>query len=365
VLAGAAWRLTATRAAAAADSSAPLPVLQHIDGKAVVPQGSSLRSTLQLQVVAEQSIERPFALPASVDADPARLVKVLPPITGRIVSLDKRLGDSVKPGDVLVRIDSPDLAQALSDARKADAALALARQALQRQQDLGGDQIAAEREIEQARNDQEQASSDAARAHARLAQLGVGAQAASAAGGVLVVRAPIAGHVVDLNAAPGAFWNDATAALMTVADLSTVYLTASAGEDDLGAVFVGQKVSAALDAYPGETFSGRVGYVGEVLDPDTRRVKVRVAFDNRDGRLKPGMYARATLLARAHQGVLVPIAAVVQSGVGARVFAEVQPWQFEPRAVRLGARVGDSVEIVAGLKAGDRIVVKDGVLLDD
>ncbi|HKX43259.1 MAG TPA: efflux RND transporter periplasmic adaptor subunit [Burkholderiaceae bacterium] len=361
--AAAGW-LMARRADAAGADTAPAPVLQHLAGQAVVPEGSALRRTLQIQVVADQSVERPFSLPATVEADPARLVKVLPPITGRIVSLDKRLGDTVKAGDVLFRLDAPDLAQAMSDAQKANATLELARRALHRQEDLGSSEIAAQRDIEQAKNDFEQASSEAARTAARLAQLGAGASNA-VSGRTLAVRAPIAGHVIELNAATGAYWNDATAALMTVADLSTVFLSASAGEDDLGAVFVGQPVVATLDAYAGQAFTGRVNYVGEVLDPDTRRVKVRVAFDNRDGRLKPGMFARATLLARPHPGLLVPIAAVVQSGFDTRVFVEVQPWRFEPRVVRLGAKVGDSIEIASGLKAGERIVVRDGVLLDD
>ncbi len=358
-----AWWIAASQAHANA-ANGPAPVLQHEAGQAVVPEGSALRRTLQIESVADQVIERPFSLPAAVEADAAKLVKVLPPITGRIASLDKRLGDTVKAGDVLFRLDSADLAQALSDAQKANAALVLARQTLQRQQDLGSSEIAARRDIEQAQNDVQQASSEAGRASARLAQLGAGAPG-SVAGRLLTVRAPIAGHVVELNAAPGAYWNDANAALMTVADLSTLFVTANADEKDLGAVFVGQTAQVTLDAYPGETLNGRVSYVGELLDPDTRRIKLRISFDNRDGRLKPGMFARATLLAKAHHGLLVPMAAVVQNGFYSRVFVETKPWRFEPRVVQLDARVGERVEIVSGLKAGDRIVVKDGVLLDD
>ena len=124
-------------------------------------------------------------------------------------------------------------------------------------------------------------------------------------------------------------------------------------------------VQVSLDAYPGQPLVGAVRYVGELLDPDTRRVKVRMRFDNRDGRLKPGMFAKATFLAKAHSGVLVPLTAVVQNGFNARVFVEVQPWRFEPRIVQLGPRVGDKVEIASGLKAGERVVIKDGVMLND
>ncbi len=364
LVASAAWWLSSLRANAANGSNAPAPVLEHVGNQIVVGESSPLRKTLATQGVADQVVEVPFALPATVEADSATLVKVLPPVAGRIVSLDKRLGDSVQRGDVLFRIDSPDLGQAVSDQQKAKAALALTRRALDRQRELGASDIAAAREIEQAQNDYEQAASELARADARLAQLGA-SDPHAVQGRVLAVRSPIAGRVIDLGAAAGAYWNDATASLMTVADLSSVFVTASADERDLSAVFVGQTAQVALDAYPGRTFAGRVHYVGELLDPDTRRVKVRMKFENGGGQLKPGMFARATFLAKAHRGLLVPLTAVVQSGFYARVFVEAQPWRFEPRVVQLGSRVGESVEIVSGLKANERIVVKDGVLLND
>lgn len=364
VTAAAVGWLLSVRAKAADTATAAPPPLEHVGGQVVVGEASPLRRSLAIQGVAEQTVEVPFALPATVEADTARLVKAVPPLAGRIVSLDKRLGDAVQRGDVLFRIDSPDLGQAISDQQKAKAALALARRALDRQHELGTSDIAAAREIEQAQNDFDQASSESARADARLAQMGAGDPRA-VQGRVLSVRSPIAGRVVDLSAAAGAYWNDATASLMTVADLSTVFVTANADERDLGSIFVGQSAQIVLDAYPGDTFSGKVRYVGELLDPDTRRVKVRLQFDNRDGRLKPGMFAKATFLAKAHRGLLVPLTAVVQRGFNARVFVESQPWRFEPRVVQLGSRVGDSVEIVAGLQANERIVVKDGVQLND
>lgn len=358
VCAALAW-LTMARGDAQGKPVAPGPAVDHADGLAIVGETSALRRTLQVAPVDEQNIEVPLDMPAVVEADSARLVKVLPPVAGRITSLDKRLGDSVRQGDVLFRIDAPDAGQARSDAQKAQASLDLARRALERQRALGASDIAAQRDIEQAQNDFEQARSESVRATARLAQLGSGQD------GVLVVRSPIDGRVVDLGAAAGAYWNDATAALMTVANLSSVFVTASVAENDLGAVSVGQAVAVSLDAYPGETVHGKVRYVGELMDPDTRRVKVRMELDNRDGRLKPGMYARATLLAKARRGIVVPLAAVVQRGFNARVYVEVQPWRFEPRVVRLGARLGEGIEVASGLKTGERIVVKDGVLLDD
>jgi cobalt-zinc-cadmium efflux system membrane fusion protein len=327
-----------------------------------IPEKSPLRRSLVVAPVTDQSLAAPFTLPAVVEADPARLAKIASPLAGRVVRLGKRLGDEVKAGDVLFVIDSPDFAQASADAAKAQAALTLARRNLERQRELDKSDLAARRDLEQAQSDYEQAASEAARAGTRLSQ--TGARAGAAPDGKLAVRSPIAGRVVELSAAEGAYWNDATAPLMTVADLSRVFVSANAQEKDLAQLYVGQQASVKLDAYP-EPLKGQVRYVGDMLDADTRTVKVRLPFDNRDGRLKPGMFAEATLLSRAHPGIAVPMAAVIQSGFSSRAFVEVKPWQFAPRDLTLGAQIGEQVEVLAGLKAGERIVVKDGVLLND
>ena len=345
-----------------APPEAATPVLVHDGDALLIPEKSPLRRSLAVAAVVEQTVAAPFTLPAVVEADPARLVKVMPPLAGRIVRLNRQLGDQVKAGDVLFTMDSPDFAQATADAAKARAALTLASHGLERQRELDKSDLAVRRDLEQAQSDFAQASSEAARADARLRQSG--ARAGANADGKLAVRSPIAGRVVELAAAEGAYWNDATAPLMTVADLSRVFVSANAQEKDLARLYVGQQASVKLDAYAAP-LTGEVRYVGDLLDPDTRTVKVRLPFDNRDGSLKPGMFAEATLSSRPHQGILVPMAAVIQGGFSSRAFVETGLWRFSPREIKLGAQIGQQIEVLGGLKAGERIVVKDGVLLND
>ncbi len=171
--------------------------------------------------------------------------------------------------------------------------------------------------------------------------------------------------MIELTGAQGAFWNDMSAPIMTVADLSTVWLAASIQEKDIGSLFVGQTARISLNAYDGESFDGKVRYVGKVLDPDTRTVKVRIAIDNASGRFRPGMFAKMSFSGRSHKAIVVPATALVQSGFTTRLFLETSPWRFESRVCKTGAQIGDNVEIVSGLKAGDRFVVKEGVLLND
>jgi len=355
----------ALRAKSEQKRAEPPVAVRHEGERLVVPADSPLRRTLLVAAAARETVAAPFNLPAIVEADPARLVKVLPPLAGRIVALNKQLGDVVRAGDVLFSIDSADLAQATSDAAKAKAALTMARRNLDRQRELDKSEIAAKRDLEQAQSDYDQAASESERANARLAQLGAKGGAAVTGGGhILTVRSPISGRVVELNAATGGYWNDATASLMTVADLSHVFVTANAQEKDLGHVYVGQSATVRFDAY-GEPMPGKVRYVGDILDADTRTTKVRMVFDNPDARLKPGMFAQATFLAQPHEGIVIPMSAIVQSGFYTRAFVEVAPWQFEPRVIKLGAQIGDRMEVKSGLAAGDRVVVKEGVLLND
>jgi len=345
----------------------PPVAVRHQGERLVVPADSPLRRSLVVAAATRETVAAPFNLPAIVEADPAKLVKVLPPLAGRIVTLNKQLGDAVKAGDVLFSIDSADLAQATSDAAKAQAALTMARRNLDRQRELDRSEIAAKRDFEQAQSDYDQAASESERAKARLATLGAkgGAKAQVTGGGhILTVRSPINGRVVELNAATGGYWNDATASLMTVADLAHVFVTANAQEKDLGHVYVGQSATVKFDAY-GEPLPGKVRYVGDILDADTRTTKVRMVFDNPDAKLKPGMFAQATFLSQPHEGIVIPMSAIVQSGFYTRAFVEVAPWQFEPRVIKLGAQMGDRMEVKSGLSAGDRVVVKEGVLLND
>ncbi|HTD07033.1 efflux RND transporter periplasmic adaptor subunit, partial [Undibacterium sp.] len=215
-------------------SSAPLVR----DGTYIrLPAASPLRKSISVVTVTEQSIERSISVPGAIEADSARLIKVVPPVSGRIVQLNKRLGDPVKAGDALFSIDSADLASAYSDASKAQAALNLAKRNLRRQKDLVDADIAARKDLEQAESDYAQAVSEADRAKARLSQLGSSLGAGS--GHTYQLRSPISGKVIELAGSQGGFWNDTNAPVMTVADLSTVWLAASIQEKDLPLVFIG------------------------------------------------------------------------------------------------------------------------------
>jgi membrane fusion protein, heavy metal efflux system len=341
-----------------------VPMLIREGARISVPDGSPLRGKLTIGPVAQREIQRKLVLPAVVEADPARTVKVLPPVTGRVTDLKVQLGERVVQGQELAVIDSGDLAQAYADIEKARSVLTLTKKALDRQLGLEKAGGAAIKDREQAQNDYDQAVAELERAQSRLRAIGVPADQKEQSR-LLTLKAPIAGSVIDLQAAQGAFLNDSTAAIMTIANLATVWVTANVPEKDTALVTKGQEVDVVFSAYPGEVFAGKVLFISDVLDPDTRRTKIRIAFENLDMKLKPNMFADATFLAPRQTMQVVPTRALVLKDETDRVFVEVAPWTFEARPVEVGFQQSDQAVVEHGLKAGERIVVKGGVLLND
>ncbi|MBB5610494.1 MULTISPECIES: efflux RND transporter periplasmic adaptor subunit [unclassified Janthinobacterium] len=346
------------------EAATPPAAASHLDdGSISVPKTSPLRQRLQIAAVTEQDIAVQTSAPGAIEAMPEKLVKVTPPLSGRILRLQRALGDTVKAGDALFTLDSADLSAAYADDSKARSALLQARQERDRQKTLFEAEIAARKDYEAAQASFEQVQSDAHASADKLAQYGAPAGGSSRRDYVL--RSPIAGTVIEMNGAQGGYWNDINAPVMTVADLSTVWLSANVAEKDLAQLAVGQSTRITLDAMPGQQFEGKVAYIGAVLDTDTRTVKVRVSIDNRSGKFKPGMFAHAGFAGTTRRVIVVPAAALLQSGLYTKVMVERSPMRFEPRTVQVGATLQDQVEIVSGLKAGERIVVKEGVLLND
>jgi membrane fusion protein, heavy metal efflux system len=329
-----------------------------------VPPNSPLRRKLAVEAVSEKEIQRTLVLPAVVEADPARLIKVLPPLTGRVMKLMVQLGERVEAGQPLLEFDSPDLAAAYADHDRAKVLMALALKSRERQRGLAKIGGAAEKDLQQAETDYVTAEAEYLRTQSRLRQIGVDPDTTSKSRTV-TITAPMSGSVIDLAAAPGAFWNDQTAALMTVADLSTVWVTESVPEKDMSLIARGQEVDVSFAAYPGEVFKGQVLFISEVLEADSRRTKVRIPFQNPGTRLRPNMFANVSVLAAKQTMPVVPTVALVLKNETDQVFVETEPWVFEERAVEIAFQEGDQAVIKSGLKAGERVVVKGGVLLND
>ncbi|WP_375394363.1 efflux RND transporter periplasmic adaptor subunit [uncultured Sphingomonas sp.] len=343
-------------------TSPEVPAFIARGDRVLIPAGSPLRSRLPIVVVTEAAIAQQMVAPAVIEADPAAQNRILTPLAGRIVKLGVGLGDPVRAGQMLAELASPDLSSALADDARARSQLRLTSAARDRALGVKAIGGAADKDVQQAQADYAAAQAEATRASARLRQVGA---SAAVRGGGLALTAPSSGVVTDLAVAPGAFWTDPTAPLMTVSNISTVWVTANVAESDLGAIHTGQPVAIALTAYAGEPLTGHVRSIAPLLDPDTRRAKVRIAVSNPNGRLKPGMFASVTFVAPTGTAPSVPTTALLLKDDATTVYVEVAPWTFERRTVDTGAEQGGRTTITHGITVGQRVIAKGGVLLDD
>ena len=340
------------------------PALVRQGEKIFVPESSTLRRRLTIAPAPTRLESGKITAPGMVESDPTRTVPVLPPGAGRVREVKVSLGDRVQRGQALLTMESWDVAQAYDDNDKAASSARLAARNLERTEAQFKIGAAAQRDLDQARSDNDQAAAEYARTRARLRAMGA-PEGARGAGRLLTVRAPVPGSVTALATGPGAVINDLTQPVMTIADLSVVWVTAEVAERDLPYVAAGEDAQVSLDAIPGRVLHGKVLFVPAVLESDSRRNKARIAFGNPDGSLKPNMFATVTLNGRAQSRVVLPSSALLMNNDRTTVFVATAPWTFERRTVEPLLEEGSQVAIESGVQGGEQVVVKGGILLND
>lgn len=179
----------------------------------------------------------------------------------------------------------------------------------------------------------------------------------------LTLYAPISGFVTERNAFPRQRVT-ADTALYTIADLSTVWVIADVFEYQAAQILVGQAASMTMQYLPGRTFRGKVSYILPQVDPTTRTLKVRIQFDNPGNQLKPEMYGDVEFRTGGAQSLTVPQGAVLNSGLRQVIFVDRGNGFLEPREVKTGRQLDDRIEILSGIKAGERIVTSGNFLID-
>jgi len=342
----------------------PPDLMTRQGDKILVPEGSALRKRLSVMPALVEPVSAKLILPAVVESDPARTVAVLPPLGGRVLELKVALGERVVRGQAVAVIDSSDLAQAYDDNDKAADSAKLNDKILARQQEQSKLGTASDQDLDQAKSNAAQAAAEYSKTQAHLKALGVSADA-KPGNRLLTVTAPVAGSITTLSIAPGAVINDPTQPIMTIADLSVVWVTAMVPEKDVGAISKNEDADVSLAAYPERVLHGKVLFVSDVIEPDSRRNKLRIAFANADHALKPNMFATVTLLGVQRSRIVLPSSALLMNNDRTSVFVAVAPWTFERRTVDTELEEGTSVAIRSGINAGDQIVVKGGILLND
>jgi cobalt-zinc-cadmium efflux system membrane fusion protein len=285
--------------------------------------------------------------------------EVASPSPARVVRVLVKAGDEVKANQPLVELTSGDMSRARAEVQGADARLALAKQNLDRKTGLLAERLIPERDVIEA-----QAAVTEAQAARTVAAGALRQFAGSEGGSGLMLRAPVAGTVIDRDVVIGQL-ADPSRTLFRIGDLSKLWLIAHVFERDAVRVQVGSTGTATFAALPGTTIEGDIVWIGREVETASRTVSVRLEVPNRDGVLRPGMSATVSIPVGEASGqvVAVPIAAVQRVGDKWSVFVPRGPGVFEAKPVGRGRDLGGEVEILGGLTPGAEVVVDGAFLL--
>jgi cobalt-zinc-cadmium efflux system membrane fusion protein len=310
----------------------------------------------------------------NIDFNEDRTAQVFPPYQGRIAKLYAKIGDTVKRGQILFTIESPDLIQAESNLIAAAGVLDLTTHALERDKQLYEVDGIAQKDLQQSMSDQQSAEGSLKAARDAVAVFGKSRGEIDrivrnrSIDPYLVVPSPITGRITTRNAAPGDFVQPGTLpSPYSVSDLSRMWVNAAVTETDMPKVRRGQKVHVTLMALPERVFDGEIAIVGAALDPQLHRGLIRAEIDDPQHELVPGMFASFVIV--TGDPVLapaVPLDGVVREGNGTMtVWVTTDQHHFMKRTVKVGLVHDGFDQILDGVHIGERVVTKGAVFLDN
>ena len=310
----------------------------------------------QLTTAVEHVAAPKLSVTGTVNPDILRAQPVISLAIGRVVEIDAKLGDTVKQGQVLLKVQSSDISGALSDYQKAVADERLASTQLDRAKLLYDKGAISQNDLQIAQNAEDKAKVDVANTAEKLRVLG--SPTGTGPSGIVEIRAPISGVITDqqvTNAAGVAGLSSPNP--FTISDLTYVWVLCDVYENDLGNVRLGEKADIRLNAYPDKVFTGTINNIGPVLDPNIRTVKVRIEMRN-PGLMRPGMFVTAIFHGKQKQKrAAVPAAAILHLHDRDWVYVPLENNQFRRTEVVDGDMLpGNMQEIISGINPGQHIV---------
>ncbi len=305
-------------------------------------------------------------VPARVSADPSHVVRIFPPLSGRMIGLRVLPGQEVKKGDVIAQLQSSDIASARADFEKAKIEVLRADRALIRGKLLLQHEVLSQADYYELEATAQTAHSELERTRQRIHELGFAEDGVS---DEVALRSPISGVVLDIGTAAGEMQRslDNATTIATIANIDTVWILGDVFERDLASLKPGRQVEIHVPAFPDLKLTGRIDNIGDALDPSTRTLKLRVVLPNPRHILKADMFATIRVPGALRKAVILPATAVLHGGDKTYVFVPNASGKFDERVVTIG-RTFDSgntrnIEILSGLNDGEKVVTVGGALL--
>jgi membrane fusion protein, heavy metal efflux system len=340
--------------------------------KATTPSDTSFQleeamlSHIKIEELQEQPISMLLTTTGKVQFNEDQMARILAPVNGQVLQLNIKVGDIVHKGETLFFMKSREVAAAVTEHLESHKDLDLAEKTYAMTKDLFEHQAASRISLQQSESEVAKERARVARNEEALRVLGMEVHESDSYGDMssrIPIRTSLSGTVIERHVTEGQFVQPDSNPLLTIADLSSVWVLADIFERDLHRVQVGQRAEVRTEAYPEHQFLARVSYISEVIDPASRTVKVRFLVSNPGPKLKPEMFASVTLfLDESVRGLTVPVKAVFTESGRNFVYVRVMDREFARRQVEIAPDGAARLRISSGLKAGDK-VVSDGALL--
>lgn len=328
----------------------------------VLTEHSTIKPHIKLEKVAEELASSELLTTGYVKAIPTNFAQIASPFAGRITKSYVKLGQYVKKGTPIFELSSSDYYSAQQEYFSAQQELKQAELNLKRQQDLLKNGVGVKRELEEAETDYQIGKLALNNSAAALKIFNVNPNKMRM-GQSLLVTSPIEGEILTNQLIIGEYLREDSEPLVTVAELSKVWVAAQVKEKDLAAITNLDHVSLKVDAFPNDLFSGKVYHINQLVDEETRSVEVLIESNNIGRRLKPGMYVNVILSNTAQQVIKIPVKSVFQENNNQFVYVQTKKDSYQKRKITTTASTDQRIVVTGGLKVGETIVSQGGVYL--
>ncbi|AKK71791.1 efflux RND transporter periplasmic adaptor subunit [Chryseobacterium gallinarum] len=335
-------------------------ILKH--GHVIVPESNPVFKKIKTAVVTSQEHSDGILSAGTIQAIPNHYAEIASPFSGRITKSFIQLGQNVSAGSPLFEILSSDYFSVQKDYTDALNEVQLAEKNYKRQQDLVRHGVGIQKELDEAETDFKNKKTALSNASAALKVYN------SKGGGLgkpLIVRAPINGEIISNTIVNGQYLKSDADPVIIIAELSRVWISGDVKEKDIRFVNTGDHVSVKVSAYPDTNITGKVYHINEMVDENTRSIKVLIECDNPGRKLKPGMYATVNFSTAPEKTIMIPVTALMQSDGSQYVWVKTGKNQFTKRMVATGETDQKTTRIISGLKTGEIIITEGGIYLPD
>ncbi|MDR3026145.1 efflux RND transporter periplasmic adaptor subunit [Chryseobacterium sp.] len=338
------------------------PEIMIKDDHVIVPESNPIFKKIKTQIVTEQEHSDGVISAGTIQAIPNHYAEIASPFSGRITQSFIQLGQHISAGSPLFEILSSDYFSVQKDYTDALNDVQLAEKNYRRQQDLVKHGVGIQKELDEAETDFKNKRTSLSNASSALKVYN------SKGGGIgspLIVRAPISGEIISNKIVNGQYLKGDADPVMIIAELSKVWISGDVKEKDIRFVNTGDQVSVKVSAYPDRNITGKVYHINEIVDEDTRSIKVLIECDNPDRKLKPGMYATVNFSTTPEKTVMIPVTALMQQDSSQYVWIKTGKNQFTRRSVTTGETDQKTVRIISGVKPGETIMTEGGIYMLD